>query len=175
MTEQTPATPPAAWAAALADGSGRHVAVRKHWPELAAALDAAVDAAGAVPDTAPTGQPESGMLAELHALRAVAEAAEEVAFRDTVESHNALVAALDEYRAGADADWPAASPSGDTGHPSGLPSPAAVAEELSRQLTGSPALARSPHLVDTATRVLEAITALHGGAPASASPSGDTD
>lgn len=56
MTEQKPAVPPPppvadVWGAALVDGSGRHVLVRRHWPELADALDAAVDAAGAVPDT----------------------------------------------------------------------------------------------------------------------------
>lgn len=46
-----PEQPAEVWRAALADGTGRHVPVRKHWPELAAALDAEVDAAGAVPDT----------------------------------------------------------------------------------------------------------------------------
>jgi hypothetical protein len=35
--------PAEVWRTALADGSGRHVPVRKHWPELAAALDAEVD------------------------------------------------------------------------------------------------------------------------------------
>jgi hypothetical protein len=38
----------------------------------------------------------AGLFAELDALRAVADAAEEVAFRETRESHNALVAALAE-------------------------------------------------------------------------------